>query len=116
MGHFPVRGASPGPSNGFLDIVSVHNIPLDANLVTISQNSLVEVAVNVIVSQNDIVGIVELDPVPPIADLQAFDPDPADWFLPALPGFQLDPPLALSIEHGPFSRGGFEDNRLVRFA
>jgi hypothetical protein len=23
MGHFPVRGASPGPSNGFLDIVSV---------------------------------------------------------------------------------------------
>jgi hypothetical protein len=49
------------------------HVPLEADVMAVAQDPLVKVVVNEIALQEDVVRVVELDPVPAISNLEAFD-------------------------------------------
>src|SRR5215471_18821658 len=61
-----------------LEAVVGNHVPLDPDMMSIPQDSLVIVVMNEIALQNNVVGVVEFDPIPAVPDLEALDRDPTD--------------------------------------
>src|SRR5439155_22426955 len=57
--------------------VAGDEVPFDQHMMAVAQDALVRVVVEVIAAQHDVMGVVELDPVPAVADFEPLNSDPA---------------------------------------
>ena len=99
-----------------LEAVVGDDVSLDADVMPVAQDPLVEVVVNEVALQDDVVGVVELDAVPTVPDFEAFDHDPPDGFLPAVLRLELDAAFAFAVDDRSLAGGVPEDDGLVRLA
>ncbi len=64
--------------------VAGDDISVDEHAIAVSQQSLIPVLMDVAVADDDVVGVVELDAIPAVADFKSFHSNPADGILIAL--------------------------------
>ena len=95
------------------------DVSVNEHTIAVSQQTLIPVLMDVAIADDDVVGVVELDAIPAVADFKPFDSNPADGILIALLRLKqhgmagrLFAPLA-GLNHRPLAGIVFEHDRLA---